>query len=167
MRQRSLEDTHPPVHASSPLSLSLSTQHHLRRPGLGLWIFSKYECAELCGPRTHWEEAELGRATSRFSGNSDIRSTGGVGLKRMYSATRDESIQILAYTLRALDDAGDDSWVAPRRWFRGAFAVVGLGGATPAHRSTPSRELFESPKLKDGQSRRSSQANAHGATFGS
>jgi hypothetical protein len=45
------------------------------------------------------------------------------------------------------------------------FAAVGLGGASqpqPARRGMLSQDMFESPSLKDGQSRRSSQANGHG-----
>ncbi|KAN0115689.1 hypothetical protein V8E52_006635, partial [Russula decolorans] len=38
---------------------------------LGLWIFSGYGCAGLCGPRTRWEEEEVGRATSIRSEKSE------------------------------------------------------------------------------------------------
>jgi hypothetical protein len=139
-------------------------------------MFSGYGCAGLCGPRTRWEEAEIGRTASIYSEKSEVGSTGGGGGAETLPWAWKECtlLRVLeAYefclTLRAprttqTTTAGQHS----EGGFEGiekVFAAVGLGGATqpqPARRGMLSRELFESPSLKEGQSRRSSQVVGHG-----
>ena len=50
-----------PENLPSGLSLSGVDQSIVRRDGT---FSSGNGCAGLCGPRSHWEEEELGRATS-------------------------------------------------------------------------------------------------------
>ncbi|KAF8497822.1 hypothetical protein F5888DRAFT_1613094, partial [Russula emetica] len=138
---------------------------------LGLWIFSGYGCAGLCGPRSRWEEEEVGRATSirsekLESGMAAAMGASGVDalpwswkectLIRVYEAFE------FCLTLRA--PRNEKSAERPSGGgFEGiekVFAAVGLGGAAqpqPARRGMLSQDLFENPS--GAQSRKSSAAN--------
>ncbi|KAI0299996.1 hypothetical protein B0F90DRAFT_1926006 [Multifurca ochricompacta] len=143
---------------------------------VGLWIFSGYGCAGLCGPRSRWEEEEVGRAVSVYSEKSD--AVAGVGAAAAVNGVdalpwtwkectllRVQEAFDFCLTLRAprpTQEAGKPS----EGGFDGiekVFAAVGLGGAAqppPVRRGMLSRDLFESPK--DDPSSRSSPENGHG-----
>ena len=151
-----------------------STPNEYRRR-VGLWIFSGYGCAGLCGPRSRKEEEEIGRTVSIHSEKSEsglgpAMGTSGVDalpwswkectLLRVYEAYE------FCLTLRAprTEKSAENP---PGGGFEGiekVFAAVGLGGAAAqpqqGRRGKLSRDLFESPK--DDPSRRSSVANGHG-----
>ncbi|KAN0115701.1 hypothetical protein V8E52_006647 [Russula decolorans] len=132
---------------------------------LGLWIFSGYGCAGLCGPRTRWEEEEVGRATSIRSEKSESGLAAAMGasgadalpwswkectLLRVYEACE------FCLTLRSAERPSEGGFEGIKK----VFAAVGLGGAAqPARRGMLSQDLFESPN--GAQSRRSSAANGH------
>ena len=156
------------MNEQTPKKLSLSR--------LGLWIFSGYGCAGLCGPRSRWEEAEIGRSVSVYSEKSDVSGdpAGADGLP--WSWKECTLLRVLeAYefclTLRAPRTTQTTTAAQPSEGgFEGiekVFAAVGLGGATqpqPTRRGMLSQDLFETPTPKDGQSPRSS---GHGLGDGS
>ncbi|KAN0115718.1 hypothetical protein V8E52_006664 [Russula decolorans] len=128
---------------------------------LGLWIFSGYGCAGLCGPRTRWEEEEVGRATSIRSEKSES------GLAAAMGASGADALpwSWKECTLLRVYEACEKSAERPSEGgFEGiekVFAAVGLGSAAqPARRGMLSQDLFESPN--GSQSCRSSAANGHG-----
>ncbi|KAI0261410.1 hypothetical protein BGY98DRAFT_1182416, partial [Russula aff. rugulosa BPL654] len=124
---------------------------------LGLWIFSGYSCAGLCGPRSRWEEEEVGRATSIRDEKSKLGMAAAIGasgvdalpwswkectLLRVYDAYE------FCLTLRA--PRSEKSAERPSEGgFEGiekVFAAVGLGGAAqppPARRHALARPVRE------------------------
>ncbi|KAI0251640.1 hypothetical protein BJV78DRAFT_1282308 [Lactifluus subvellereus] len=146
---------------------------------VGLWIFSGYGCAGLCGPRSRWEEAEIGRTVSLYSEKSDVSGGPGDADTLPWSWKECTLLRVLeAYefclTLRAPRTTQTTTAGQPSEGgFDGiekVFAAVGIGGATqplPARRGMLSQDLFEIPSPKEGQSRRSSQGNGHGIGDGS
>ncbi|KAF8465157.1 hypothetical protein DFH94DRAFT_360910 [Russula ochroleuca] len=141
---------------------------------VGLWTFSGYGCAGLCGPRSRWEEEEVGRTVSIQSEKSESGLAVAMGasgadalpwswkecsLLRVYEAYE------FCLTLRA-PRSEKSAERPPEGGFEGiekVFAAVGLGGAAqpqPARRRMLSRDLFESPS--GAPSRRNSAPNGNG-----
>ncbi|KAH9995320.1 hypothetical protein BJV77DRAFT_991967 [Russula vinacea] len=122
---------------------------------VGLWTFSGYGCAGLCGPRSRWEEEEVGRTVSIQSEKSESAVAVAMGasgadalpwswkecsLLRVYEAYE------FCLTLRA-PRSEKSAERPPEGGFDGiekVFAAVGLGGAAqpqPARRRMLSRDL--------------------------
>ena len=141
---------------------------------VGLWVFSGHGCAGLCGPRSRWEEEEVGRSVSIQSEKSDSglgEAMGASGADALPWSWKECSLLRVyeAYefclTLRA--PRSEKSAERPEGGgFDGiekVFAAVGLGGAAqppPARRGMLSQDLFESPT--GAPSGKSSAANGHG-----
>ncbi|KAI9453375.1 hypothetical protein F5148DRAFT_1277448 [Russula earlei] len=140
----------------------------------GLWMLSGYGCAGLCGPRSRWEEEEIGRTVSIHSEKSESGLGPAVGARgvdtlpwswKECTLLRVHEAYEFCLTLRA-PRAEKSAEHPPEGGFEGiekVFAAVGLGGATQppqGRRGKLSRDLFEGPQ--DTPSRKSSAANGHG-----
>ncbi|KAI0065128.1 hypothetical protein BV25DRAFT_1836476 [Artomyces pyxidatus] len=120
---------------------------------LGLWIFSGYGCAGVCGPRTRWDEEDAERTLSVYS----EKESDGAGETLPWSWKECTHLRVqeaydFCLTLRPPRPAKKEtSEAVPGEAFEGidqVLAAVGLGGGapTPARRGMLSEDLFESPQ---------------------
>ncbi|KAH9953468.1 hypothetical protein BC827DRAFT_134941 [Russula dissimulans] len=140
----------------------------------GLWMFSGYGCAGLCGPRTRWEEEEIGRTVLVHSEKRDSGLGAAAGARGVDTLPWSWKECTLLRVYEAYDfclthrqpRSEKSAEHPPQGGFEGiekVFAAVGLGGAAQsqtARRGKLSRDLFEGPQ--DAPSGRSSAANGHG-----
>ncbi|TFY76339.1 hypothetical protein EWM64_g7670, partial [Hericium alpestre] len=132
---------------------------------LGLWIFSGYGCAGICGPRYRWEEEDAERVQSMYSekGVEDAVESLPWGWKECTQMRIREAYDF-CLTLRPPHSAKETSGAEPLRQssfdhVEQVLAAVGLGtSAQPSRRGMLSQELFDSPK--EGNTRRGSPVQA-------
>ncbi|KAI0320240.1 hypothetical protein OF83DRAFT_631016 [Amylostereum chailletii] len=128
---------------------------------LGLWIFSGYGCAGICGPRTRWEEEEAERTLSVYSEkDADAVETLPWSWKECTHVRVQEAYDFCLTLKRPQSGLKKEvSEPATPVAFQGVeqvLAAVGLGGGVPtaARRGMLSQELFDTPK--EGNSRKGS-----------
>ncbi|THH14293.1 hypothetical protein EW146_g6022 [Bondarzewia mesenterica] len=128
---------------------------------VGIWVFSGYGCAGICGPRNRWEEEDADKIRSVYSekGSEAAGETLPWSWKECTYLRVQEAYEF-CLTLQPPLRGTKREPSEPQEPFEGmeqVLAAVGLGGVPqPSRRGMLSQELFDSPN--EGATRQSSPA---------